>query len=801
MLKFYACVTQQHDLSMVALAALICAIGAYATFAMGVHARKIEQRALQRRWMLITVLTSASAIWATHFIAMLAFRVPMPSGFLTVPTMLSYIVALALVSIAGTIAIRSRNRKTAVIAGAILGFAISAMHYTGMSAFRVVGTISWDPLMVAVSVLIGLFFSILASLSVGGRKELRVFLPALYFLLAVCGDHFVAMSAATVTYDPEVALPSDLIDADGLLAAVAGITALILGSALTAYTMNVRARQRLVAERRRLEDFADFSVEGLLICDGTDVVWANRSIRKLLPDPEAVCVGRQLAELLTPESIHRLSQEREIDTMLGTGPDATPVRAIIKSIEVEGRPHMLVALRDQRERLRNEAEMRRLADTDPLTGLANRARFNDVLERMLASRRGDEREFALLSLDLDRFKHVNDAHGHGAGDALLCRVAGRLNSVVREGTLVARIGGDEFSIIAVRMDGPDSVRALADRIVEVMSRPFAIDGQVHEIGTSVGVAMAPSDGDTAEILIRNADLALYRAKEDGGNVYRMFEAGMDARMQARRGLELALRRAAARHEFELYYQPQVDAKTGAYTGAEALIRWIDPQRGIIPPSEFIPIAEETNLICGIGEWVIHTACAEAATWPAHLNVAVNLSPVQFREPRLLSIITSALEESGLPGHRLELEITESVLIDDEVGVLSLLKAFKKLGVRISLDDFGTGYSSLGHLSRFPFDKIKIDRSFVNRLSEDKDSEAIVRAIVSLGMSLGMSTTAEGVETVAQQRFVTDEGCDQIQGYLFSMPVPVCEMPLEFKPNNSKRLPWDSSGSSIAATAS
>jgi predicted signal transduction protein with EAL and GGDEF domain len=343
------------------------------------------------------------------------------------------------------------------------------------------------------------------------------------------------------------------------------------------------------------------------------------------------------------------------------------------------------------------------------------------------------------------------------------------------------------------------VRSLADRIVEVVSRPFAIDGQIYEIGVSVGVALAPSDGDSAVVLVRNADLALYRAKESGGGTYRMFESGMDAQMQARRGMEIALRRAVARQEFRLFFQPQVDARTGEFTGAEALIRWIDPERGVVPPGEFIAIAEQTNLIAGIGEWVLYTACAEAATWPDPLTVAVNVSPVQFRDPRLVATVAAALEESGLPGHRLELEITESVLIDDEDTVLSLFHELRQLGVRISLDDFGTGYSSLRHLHRFPFDKIKIDRSFVSRAPDDHDSAAIVRAIVSLGESLGISTTAEGVETTEQRDFVALEGCDQIQGYLYSRPVPSADMPIEFHPNLKKS--WPSSGSSTVAIAS
>ena len=800
MLNLYDCIANAHDLRMVALAALICALGAYATFALGAHARAMPRGPTQARWLALTVLTSACSIWATHFIAMLAYRAPIPAGFLLAPTVLSFFVAVLMVTAAGRIGLRARGRRAAILSGVALGLAISAMHYCGMSGFRVLGDVTWDGATVAVSVALGIGFSIAAVVSAGSRKRPHVFLPAVFFLLAVCSDHFVAMSAATVSYNPAVRLPDGLIEGKGLALGIGAIALLILGSALVAQALYGRARRRLTDERDRLKDFAEFSVEGLVLCDGDTIVWANRSIRTLLPDDGRDCVGRSLSLLLPPDVVARLSEVAEIDAILGAGPAATPVRVISKTIQLEHRPHRVVAFRDQRERLTAEAEMRRLATSDPLTGLANRARFNETMEQLLASRRTEERAFALLSLDLDRFKHVNDAHGHAAGDALLVRVARRLEAIVRGGGLVARIGGDEFSVIATGTGGPDGARAMADRIVEILSRPFVIEGNVHEIGASVGVALTPHDGLTTATLVRAADLALYRAKEDGGGTCRLFETAMDARMQERRQLESALRRAVARQEFVLFYQPLVDAVTGLHVGAEALIRWNHPERGLLGPDQFIGVAEDTNLIGGIGEWVLHEACSKAALWPAHLCVAVNLSPVQFRDPQLCSIVASALEESGLPGNRLEVEITESVLIDDDIGVLTTLQTLRQLGVRIALDDFGTGYSSLGHLRRFPFDKIKIDRSFVSNAPDDRDSAAIVRAVVSLGATLGLQTTAEGVETEAQRRFVADEGCDQIQGYFFNRPTPVAGLPAAFRAP-SRNEPCQSRDFSIAATAS
>ncbi|GJE00583.1 putative signaling protein [Methylobacterium isbiliense] len=317
-------------------------------------------------------------------------------------------------------------------------------------------------------------------------------------------------------------------------------------------------------------------------------------------------------------------------------------------------------------------------------------------------------------------------------------------------------------------------------MIDILTRPFLIDGHILNVGTSIGIALAPTDGANPEQLMRNADLALYGAKEDGRGGYRMFEDGMNARMQARRTLELDLRRAIARQEFELHYQPQVDARSGRYDGAEALIRWHHPAHGLVSPAQFIPLAEETGLINAIGEWVLRTACAEARSWPDHLTVAVNLSPVQFRDVRLVAMIRSILAEAGLPGSRLEIEITEGTLMQDEERTFAVLGELRADGIRISMDDFGTGYSSLSTLHRFPFDKIKIDQSFVRRVPHDRDSVAIVRAIATLGASLGIKTTAEGVETDRQARFIAEEGCDQIQGYLVSRPVPAARIAVLFR---------------------
>jgi diguanylate cyclase (GGDEF)-like protein len=390
-------------------------------------------------------------------------------------------------------------------------------------------------------------------------------------------------------------------------------------------------------------------------------------------------------------------------------------------------------------------------------------------------------------LDLDHFKRVNDTLGHPAGDKLLRIVGDRLRRLLRETDTVARMGGDEFAIVQVAISSPADATTLAQRIITVVSEPYDIDEHQVVIGGSVGIAIGPSDGLSSDEIMRNADLALYRAKGDGRGALRFFEAEMDAQMQARRALECDLRKALPAGQFELYYQPIVDIATDEISGFEALIRWHHPQRGIIAPGAFIPLAEETALIVPLGEWAIRNACATAVSWPGNLKIAVNLSPAQFRSQGLLQAIVDALAISGLAPDRLELEITETILLHDSETTLAILYRLRELGVRIVMDDFGTGYSSLSYLQSFPFDKIKIDRSFVKDIAEDQGSLNIVRAVAALAKGLGMSTTAEGVETAEQLNSIRSEGCSEMQGFLFSRPLPAHELEQFFLVNRTPRL--------------
>jgi diguanylate cyclase (GGDEF)-like protein len=429
---------------------------------------------------------------------------------------------------------------------------------------------------------------------------------------------------------------------------------------------------------------------------------------------------------------------------------------------------------DITERRQAEAKIAFLAHHDPLTSLPNRVSFRSAMDEALkrVARGG---AVAVLCLDLDHFKAVNDTLGHPVGDALLQAVADRIRACVRPTDTIARLGGDEFAIVQTDSDQPVGSTALATRVIEELSAPYVILGHQVVIGASVGISVAPQDTTDADLLLKHADMALYRAKEDGRGVYRFFEAAMDAKMQHRRALELDLRKALALGEFELFYQPSVDVEANRLLGLEALIRWRHPERGLVPPGEFVPLLEEIGLITQVGAWALKDACRQAMEWPDGVKVAVNLSPVQFRGGTVVLDVVAALGASGLPGSRLEVEITETVLLEDTEATISTLKQLRELGVSISMDDFGTGYSSLGYLRKFPFDKIKIDKSFIHDLSEQSDSTAIVRAVTGLGGSLGMAITAEGVETQEQLQRLKDEGCTEVQGYLISSPQPASEL--------------------------
>ena len=485
----------------------------------------------------------------------------------------------------------------------------------------------------------------------------------------------------------------------------------------------------------------------------------------------------QAFESEAPWAGDRSSDEQTARTWKHVRADGTLIDLAIYSRQLiyNDQPAMLLALMDITERKRAEARLAFMAQHDGLTGLPNRSLLRQQMDDILLHTRRSAEKIAVLVLGLDNFKAVNDTLGHGIGDKLLRGVAKRLRSTLREEDTLARLNSDEFAVVQSGLTRPEDAVLLARRLLEAIGEPYLLDGHSVIIGASIGIAMAPGDGDESEKLLKNADMALSRAKNDSRGTFSFFEAGMDARAQGRRKIELDLRAAIQNDGLRPYYQPLIDLATGRITGFEALVRWPHPERGMISPAEFIPVAEETGLINAVGGLMLQRACMDAARWPDDVRVAVNLSPLQFRGGNLLSVVMEALKQSGLPPRRLELEITETLLLEKSSQVLATLHALRALGVRISMDDFGTGYSSLSYLRSFPFDKIKIDQSFVRDLAANRDAQAIIRSIVSLGIGLGVTITAEGVETEAELRCLRAEGCHEGQGFLFSRARPNAEI--------------------------
>jgi len=570
------------------------------------------------------------------------------------------------------------------------------------------------------------------------------------------------------------------------LIAVAGLSVLAISTLL--FLVVRRLSQQHQLEKQRLDTAINNMTQGLLMFDSSHrlVVANQRYVEMFGVSTEVVKPGCTLQDLLNHRKeigsfkgdvdaycatlFRKMAQGEIFQTILETADGG--------SIQVSYRPlprgGWVTTLEDITERRRVEDRITHLAHYDALTDLPNRALFHEQLKRELA-RIAPGEQLAVLYIDIDEFKSVNDTLGHLIGDELLKSVAVSLGRCVRDTDFVARLGGDEFAIVQTGIRTADDVTGLVTRVLDTIREPYECLGHQVTTDASIGIALAPQHGADLDQILKNADLAMYAAKSAGRRTYRFFEPEMDARARARHILEMDLRQAISDGAFEVHYQPCISLQDNKITSCEALLRWRHSERGMIPPAEFIPIAEETGLINQLGEWVLTTACAEATTWPDHIKLAVNVSPVQFKSGTQALKIVAALAASGLPASRLELEITEAVLIRDDEAALAILHQLRAIGVGIALDDFGTGYSSLSYLQRFPFDKIKIDRCFVNDIAEPDGSSCIVQAVVNIAAARQMTTTAEGVETQQQRELLRALGCAEMQGYLFSPAKPAAEI--------------------------
>ena len=546
--------------------------------------------------------------------------------------------------------------------------------------------------------------------------------------------------------------------------------------------MDKLERRRAEVARQRSEErfraLAEATFEAILLHDGGRIVDANAVAAELLGVPLARLIGSDLIAFLPAASLEPGGPGTPggdaAETVLRRG-DSCELAVELRRSRVSraGEPMGVIALRDLTQRKQAEAEIRRLAYYDALTGLPNRALLHDRLHEAVARARRDGTGCAVLCLDLNRFKLVNDTLGHAAGDRVLRETARRLLAATRDTDTVARLGGDEFAVLLNHASSANAAM-LSARLLASLRQPIVAEGMQTYVEASLGIAMVSAQSEEPERILRDADIALYRAKAEGRGGFRFYAPEMDRELQRRQALEHGLRQALARDEFELFYQGRFNTATLTLAGVEALIRWRHPERGLVPPGEFISIAEETGLIVPIGAWVLRTACAAATAWD-EIKVSVNLSPVQFRRGDLAGTVEAILKETGLAPARLELEITEGVLLEDTAQALQVLKQLRELGVGLALDDFGTGYSSLSYLQRFAFDRIKVDQSFVQRLGSSEDAASIVRAVLGLGLGLGMGVTAEGVESHEQLDFLRAEGCEEVQGFHLARPVPLAAM--------------------------
>ncbi len=775
MLRIVDCLTLEHDLSLVLLAGIICLLGCLSCVATGGRAMAGERSSI---WVTLLGLCAGCTAWSTHFIGMLAYQTSIPITHDLALTVLSLLVGTLVIGSGFLLAFWRRHSRPMRLSGGILvGAGIASLHYIGMQGLRFPGTLSHDSDLVIASLFAAGILGALAVDKLFHRNTVRSRLLAggLLMLTILC-LHFLGMSATRLElglFEARVGVSRSF-----LIVTVTLVSLLILMSGMLAAIVDQRLSSQLALQAERFRMLADGAFEGLIVHQDLLILDTNLAARNLLrldEEHDERYLSDWSIEAIPLQQLGDEALIQEIQVRHDNGSDF-PAKICRRAIMLQnGEQGEMIAIRDLTQRRENEARIAHLALHDVLTDLPNRRLFNELANSTLEHARKHGKSFALLLMDLDNFKAVNDMYGHAVGDELIQLVGRRLTDLMQEGDVVARQGGDEFSLLSASTRQPEDAAALAERIHAVFASSIVLDGAQLQVEASVGIAVYPDDGDTVADLMRNADTAMYESKAGGKATTRFFESRMNLQLDARRKLESRLRLALELGALTLNYQPLVDCSSRSTVCFEALLRWTDDELGVVPPLDFIPVAEQTGLIVPIGEFVLRQACRDAANWPAHIRVAVNLSVAQFGNYNIVGIVKEALESNGICGSRLELEITESLLMDDKSDALATLAELKSLGIRIAMDDFGTGYSSLSYLQRFGFNKLKIDRAFVSDLENNPQNAGIVEAVVSMGKSLHMHVVAEGVETSAQADILSSLDCDELQGYLISRPMQADEV--------------------------
>jgi diguanylate cyclase (GGDEF)-like protein len=788
---------QQHEPGLIVLAAAVCLISAYACMGLLRHAKRADDKK-RPIWIGIAALTVGFGIWTTHFVAMVAFKPGFEIVYDVTLTVTSLVIAIVVCGVGIYVSTRGVSRWDHALGGAVVGLAISVMHYTGMGASQMEGVLLWNQGLVGLSILAGIFLSSAAFVLANCRRDLCLPSGALVLTLAICTMHFSGMAAADFSLCGPVDGAGEL---DGFMLSliIALISTMLVGVAVASMFLE-EAHIRRVAreaerERRDAQRIGEVShtlnlamsnmAQGLGFFDTSGALRLyNERLKELLRiDPSRDLTGVDLREICRLSLASNDEPAETIAEMTETiyaqhsklvmyggqfehklGRD----RVVRISHSAVGDGSWVSTVDDVTERYQSERAIAHMARHDVLTGLPNRSRFDEQFETLIGSADETKTKLAVVAIDLDRFKEVNDSHGHAAGDIVLKRLAKRLVDTLRDGEVIARIGGDEFSALKL-FTSMDTLREFLARIELALHTRIDEKDLNITTGASIGVAIYPDDGEDRSKLLSNADLAMYRAKNEFDHHICYYEREMDELARQRREMGRDIWKALEDDEFYLAFQVQKSVGTGEVTGYEVLLRWVRHGYGQVSPAEFIPIAEECGAITAIGAWVLRAACAEAATWPEPYKIAVNVSAIQLGNVDLIETVTQVLEETGLDPKRLELEVTETAIIADKSRALHILTAVRAMGVSIAIDDFGTGYSSLDTLRSFPFDKIKLDRSFMSEVEQNEQSKAIVRAILALGRSLSVPVLAEGVETPAQLEVLRLEGCNEAQGYFLGRP--------------------------------
>lgn len=758
----------------VAMAVFVCALGAVCALIVFQRGLAGQSEMTRRLWAAASGVVTGLGFWGTHFVAMLGYRPGFEVAFDGVTTAVSAMIAVAGFVATGQILISGLNRTRRVLCAMMATATLSIMHFYGQGSLKAAALMEYDAAYVAAAVLVcGAFFSLTYTVGLSTEKKWRNVLGVVFTLLAVACVHFIGTASMTVFPLRGLEEASWALSAGDLAIWIVAGVVLILVFALMAAGFDGFVESLRTKEHRRISMLADSASEGIIIANARgECVEVNQAAEQLLGAARSFLVNQPvlpLVGLMNQPPAGSSYVETSITNSDGT---TIPVEVRTRRLSGEDTDFTVFAISDLRERLRIEAEIRSLAFSDQLSQLANREAFQRELS---ASLRGDAPPHsAVILIDLDEFKDVNDQYGHTTGDAVITETAIRLNAILPEGGFAARLGGDEFAVLT----GPDmdieAVGAFAGECVKQLSAPLLHDGIAIRCGASAGVFMIETGANDVSELLKSADRALYAAKSDGRGRARLYDTDLHERYEARRDIEAALVAAVEREEFVLHYQPKVASQTRKILGYEALIRWERPGHGLVMPNDFIDIAEQSMVVNEIGRWCIREACREASTWDDHLSVSVNLSARQFLDPKLYGDVRDALRRSGLAPERLELEITETAIIQNIQVAAALLEKFKTLGVKIALDDFGTGYSSMRFVQQLPFDRIKIDKSFVLAMENDNKSLAIVDAILRLGQSLSIPVVAEGVETEAQALRLLQSQCQELQGYLISRPAPLTD---------------------------